>query len=54
MKSLFLYLLVFVFAASGIAQKLVVINPRCEYRQNPLGVDEAKPKFSWELQSTGR
>lgn len=38
---------------SGIAaaQSLVVVNPRCEYRSNPLGVDTEKPSLSWEIQS---
>jgi alpha-L-rhamnosidase len=27
---------------------------RCEYRENPLGVDAYKPRFSWELISDQR
>jgi len=27
---------------------------RCEYLKNPLGIDTAKPRFSWMLQSTQR
>ncbi|MHC1763454.1 MAG: glycoside hydrolase family 78 protein [Verrucomicrobiia bacterium] len=34
---------------------LAALNPvhlRCEYRENPVGIDAAQPRFSWELQST--
>lgn len=34
------------------AQQLAVTNLRCESRNNPLGVEAAKPKLSWQLQST--
>src|SRR6185436_10022315 len=33
------------------AQWVEVVNLRCEYRHDPVGVDEIKPKLSWELQS---
>ena len=35
----------------GFAQKLSITNLRCEYRQNPIGVDLIRPHLSWELQS---
>ncbi len=38
-------------AAAG---KLTVEELRCEYAENPLGVDTDKPRFSWELQSNQR
>ena len=28
-----------------------VVNLTCEYRVNPLGIDIASPRFSWQLQS---
>ncbi|MEO8406249.1 MAG: family 78 glycoside hydrolase catalytic domain, partial [Chitinophagaceae bacterium] len=34
------------------AQRLSVVNPRCEFKQNPIGVDATSPSFSWELQSS--
>jgi hypothetical protein len=34
------------------AQQLTVSNLRCEYRNNPLGVDAAKPTLSWEVVSS--
>jgi alpha-L-rhamnosidase len=51
MKELVSYILLCLFSVSGFAQNLTVINPRCEYKQNPIGVDILKPGFSWELQS---
>ena len=31
-----------------------IANPRVEYRVNPLGIDTAKPRLSWELRSSTR
>src|SRR4051812_17547683 len=31
------------------AQNLAVVNLRCEYRSNPVGIGGSKPAFSWEL-----
>jgi hypothetical protein len=52
MKRLFSYLLVCIITIPGISQKLSVANLRCEYKQDPVAVDAAKPRFSWELQSS--
>lgn len=30
---------------------LVPAKLRCEYRENPLGIDVAKPRLSWTLES---
>ena len=37
-----------------LAPALKVANPRCEYRVNPLGLDAAHPRLSWELASDRR
>ncbi|MCB9258287.1 MAG: family 78 glycoside hydrolase catalytic domain [Ignavibacteriales bacterium] len=29
--------------------KLLITNPRVEYKTNPIGIDELKPRFSWEI-----
>ncbi|MDO8686275.1 MAG: family 78 glycoside hydrolase catalytic domain [Clostridiales bacterium] len=29
--------------------EFAIINPRCEYLSNPIGIDTLKPGFSWEL-----
>jgi alpha-L-rhamnosidase len=46
----FLIAIVHMIPATG--QNLAVVNPRCEYRQDPIGVDERKPRLSWELKSS--
>ncbi|HXB09354.1 MAG TPA: family 78 glycoside hydrolase catalytic domain, partial [Puia sp.] len=33
------------------AQALHVVDMRCEYRLNPLGMDEANPRLSWGMES---
>lgn len=33
---------------------LMPINLRCALRVNPLGIGDANPRFSWQLQSTGQ
>ncbi len=40
--------------AAGLpGAELRVANPRCEYLTNPIGVDEPKPRLSWEPVSLG-
>lgn len=51
MKRLFSYVLFYLIGVTCFAQKLAVTNLRCESRQDPIGVDILKPRFSWELQS---
>jgi alpha-L-rhamnosidase len=36
------------------AADLGPVHLRCEYLQNPLGIDVAKPRLSWELESATR
>jgi hypothetical protein len=43
----FLIAIIHMIPATG--QTLAVVNPRCEYKQDPIGVDERKPRLSWEL-----
>ncbi len=38
------------FAAAALGP----VNLRCEYLQNPLGIDAARPRLSWELESATR
>ena len=33
---------------------LEVINLRCEYKDNPIGIDVTKPRISWIIQSEDR
>src|SRR5678816_94185 len=50
-------LMLVVVAAISIAASqttLRVTTLRTEYKSNPLGIDQAKPRFSWQIQSTDR
>jgi alpha-L-rhamnosidase len=43
------------FPFSGMAaQHMVPSNLRCEYRVDPLGIDETAPRLSWQLSSQRR
>jgi alpha-L-rhamnosidase len=33
---------------------MIVTNLRCEYQHNPLGIDAAQPRLSWQIQSDQR
>ncbi|HEX8428536.1 family 78 glycoside hydrolase catalytic domain [Hymenobacter sp.] len=53
--------LVLLLTACGIlnshpaqAANLTPTNLRCDSRENPLGVEEAKPRLSWQLESSKR
>jgi hypothetical protein len=48
---LFCYLIVFSFKCS-FAQALTVGNLRCEYKQDPVGIDNIQPHLSWQLLSS--
>ena len=39
---------------TGCAASVSVIEPTCEYRQNPLGIEAAQPRLSWKLISDQR
>ena len=30
---------------------LKVIEPRCEYRTNPIGISTGEPRFSWKIET---
>jgi len=55
MKALFKILfLSFLFFSCSEKVQVRVTNLKCEYKVNPLGVDIAKPRFSWNSESTKR
>jgi alpha-L-rhamnosidase len=41
-------------AAATAPAALQVVGLRTEYKENPLGIDSRKPRFSWRLQASGR
>ncbi|WP_018630877.1 alpha-L-rhamnosidase [Niabella aurantiaca] len=50
MKNWFILSALFLIGLSGNAQ-LKAVHLRCEYLQNPLGVDDPNPRLSWEFVS---
>jgi alpha-L-rhamnosidase len=52
-KTLAIFILLLPLHLSA-ASALQIINLRCEYRSNPLGIDVAQPRFSWTFQSSAR
>jgi alpha-L-rhamnosidase len=45
------YLLLLLFPLQVFSQTLKVANLQCEYKSNPMGIEAASPKLSWELQT---
>lgn len=41
-------------AATQSPHPLAVTNLKCEYRHNPLGIDAAQPRLSWQFESAQR
>ena len=55
MKALFKILfLSFLFFSCSEKVQVRVNNLKCEYKVDPLGVDVAKPRFSWNSESSQR
>jgi len=55
LKKIFISLfLLSIVSIAHTAPSLLVKNMLCEYNKDPLGIDIAKPRFSWELESTMR
>ena len=52
MKYIFLFLTFFVFA--NALAGLRPVSLRCEYQNNPLGIDVPKPRLSWQFTLSGR
>ena len=49
-----LILAALLLAPLAALQAADVVNLRCEYRENPLGIDSPKPRLSWINESTQR
>lgn len=50
-KSLFAILFVFFFVDFQSFSQIQLINLKCEHLQNPIGLDEPRPRFTWQVQS---
>lgn len=48
-KSALLFLLAAVIPLTGMATVTNIERIRCEYLKNPLGIDVATPRFTWEI-----
>ena len=48
-KSALLFFLVAVLPLTGMATATNIDRIRCEYLKNPLGIDVATPRFTWEI-----
>ncbi len=53
MRKYLLTTLVFISFIPAFSQTLKVVNPRCEYKVDPI-IEIATPHLSWELQSESR
>lgn len=53
-KWTFLLLALLIQAAGLGAQDFSVVNPRCEYRSEPVGINTLTPRFSWQTSAHGR
>jgi len=49
-----LILSILLLAPLAVLHAADVANLRCEYRENPLGIDLPKPRLSWIIESTDR
>ncbi|MCU0782607.1 MAG: glycoside hydrolase family 78 protein [Verrucomicrobia bacterium] len=49
--------LLFPYLLAGLSTAAGELKPdglRCEYRVNPLGIDDARPRLTWRIESDGR
>lgn len=54
MRRAWIFCLFLFLSCSLFGQQVGVFNLKCQYRQNPLGVEEPSPAFSWQILSQGR
>jgi alpha-L-rhamnosidase len=49
-----IFVTVLACAAASFAAQAAVVNLRCEYKANPVGIDTLQPRLSWQLASGDR
>jgi len=54
MDTQFLALILLHWCTGQFENTLTPVELKCEYLKNPLGIDVAQPRFSWELKSSRR
>ena len=47
-------LLMLLISVAANATELKPVALKCEYRVNPLGIDEPQPRLCWRIESTQR
>ena len=47
--SYLILLILIVFSSNKVTSQIVPVNLRCEFLQNPMGIDILNPRLSWEL-----
>ncbi|MBL7093841.1 family 78 glycoside hydrolase catalytic domain [candidate division KSB1 bacterium] len=52
--NLLIFLLLFIMTPFAVANEMIIKNLRCEYLENPLGIDVLQPRLSWILESNQR
>jgi len=50
-RTLFFSLLLCCIQFSSYAQ-VTVTNLKCEYLEDPVGLDETRPRFTWQMESS--
>ena len=48
-SKIIIYLILF-FTQSGVYSQVTVKNLKCEYLDNPVGLDETHPRFTWQME----
>jgi alpha-L-rhamnosidase len=51
---LLLFPVVLVYSCKQAGKDLTLAHLRCEFRENPLGIDVTAPRLSWEIESSAR
>lgn len=55
MKWIYILFLLFFSAVASIAQNtFTVFNLTCEHEENPVGIETARPRFSWQINAQNR
>jgi len=53
-RPLLILLCVVASAFTAYSASLQPVALRCEYRENPLGLDETRPRLTWRMESDER
>lgn len=54
MRKIIVFVFQLLFAGVCLQAQIKIVNPLCENRDNPIGIDVAQPQLSWQLVSAQR